>query len=90
MFFMRPTPKFAVGSLVVSRGLKGHLLITGRRWIKPNHYARRMWVYDCEMIEIRDGLIQVITYVSCVTEDSVISALETLRLQPRAVLSAAA
>jgi len=48
-----------------------------------------MWVYDCEAIQIKDDVLEAITYISCVLEDSLKSALMMPRITPEGRLRAA-
>ena len=75
--FFKPRPQFRVGQLVRRINAENqelrHVLITNKRWIRPNGENKKQWVYDGVVLRIKGDDIIVSTYISCVIEKTIVS-----------------
>ena len=75
--FFKPRPQFRVGQLVRRINAENqelrHVLITNKRWIRPNGENKKQWVYDGVVLMIKGDDIIVSTYISCVIEKTIVS-----------------
>lgn len=75
-WFQRPAPKFRVGALVKCNHTgTGHIdaryiLITSRRWIRPQYHTNKQWVYDGPVLAVKGDDIIRTTFTWCSLEGS--------------------
>lgn len=73
--FFRPKPQFRAGQLVRRVNTENqelrHVLITDRRWIRPNGENKKQWVYDGVVLMIKGDDIVVSTFILCVIENNI-------------------
>lgn len=76
MFFLnwfRPKPAFHQGQLVCIDDndftQSRYLLVERRRWVKPNHEVKKMWIYDGPIFIAEEGRFSCITYGYCFREE---------------------
>jgi hypothetical protein len=72
--FLRPKPKFEVGSLVESTPAadieRRYIIITSRRWVRPEGTEKKQWVYDGPLFGIEGGKIVRRVFMWGVLENS--------------------
>lgn len=75
--FFKTKSQFRVGQLVTRTNAENqkirHVLITNKRWIRPNGENKKQWVYDGIVLMVKGEDIVASTYILCVIEKNIAS-----------------
>ena len=66
-------PQFKVGMLVEVKNPSRRMIIQNVRRVRPNGEQRKQWVYDGAIIDIKEGVIRLSVYTTCVLESQIAS-----------------